>query len=365
LEAGGLLVAFALQKIPKLHPQKSPLAKTKPIDEHPYMTPLQQFAKRIVENTRFQNFIIFIIVLAGISIGLDTYEHIHKQFSHQLELANHIILAIFVIEIVLKLLAEGNQPWRYFYDGWNVFDFIIVAVAFLPIDANFVAVIRMLRLLRILRLINAIPQLRMIIGALLKSIPSMVYIFMLLILHFYVFGTLATILFSSNDPKHFGNLHTSFVTLFRIVTLEGWSEVLYINMYGCDKIPYEPKDMFPCTHPHPQPVVAVAFFITFIVTGSMIVLNLFIGVVLGGIEDIKLEVAAEEKSKQRAEQVKNNLPIELTVEEYLSLLQTQIQTLNDKLDWLVSHNPPNSASPPQGTNIPKQPTKQSGGSKKK
>ena len=131
---------------------------------------------------------------------------------------DQVILWIFVVEIVIKMGAEGKQPWRYFADPWNVFDFIIVAVCFLPINAEYAAVLRLLRLLRVLKLVRALPRLQILVGALLKSIPSMGYVSLLLLMLFYVYACAAVILFGENDPVHFRNLPLAMLSLFRVVT---------------------------------------------------------------------------------------------------------------------------------------------------
>ena len=129
-------------------------------------------------------------------------------------------------------MAQGRQPQNYFKDAWNIFDFSIVAVCLLPIQSNdFVAVLRLVRVLRVLKLVSAIPRLQVLVGAVLKSIPSIGYVFLLATLHFYIYGCMATFLYSENDPVHFRNLQTSMLSLFRAVTLEDWIDLIYINMY--------------------------------------------------------------------------------------------------------------------------------------
>ena len=131
-----------------------------------------QFCKKLAEAKWFQNFITLAIIVAGILVGIATYGEFADKHHVILELANKIVLWIFVAEVVIKLVAEGKKPWRYFYDGWNVFDFIIVAAAFLPFGGSSVAILRLLRLLRVLKLVKALPKLQLLVSALLKSIPS-------------------------------------------------------------------------------------------------------------------------------------------------------------------------------------------------
>lgn len=246
--------------------------------------------KALAASKRFQRFIIGVILFAGVLVGLETYPDLVARHGDVLHRLDQVILTIFVAEIVIKILAEGNKPWRYFADGWNVFDFIIVAVCFLPLDAQYVTVLRLARLLRVLKLVRSLPRLQILVGALLRSLPSMGYVALLLFVMFYVYAVAATFLFGANDPIHFGDLQTSFLTLFRVVTLEGWTEILYIQMKGCAGYGYGGQEAL-CVASNAQPIVAAAFFVSFILLGTMVMLNLFIGVIMNGMSEAQSESA--------------------------------------------------------------------------
>lgn len=251
--------------------------------------------RRLSESSRFQNVVTFAIVFAGVLVGLETDAALvarHEAIFHFLDQA---VLGVFIAEIVIKVLALGRRPWRYFADGWNVFDFMIVAAALLPIGGQHVVVLRLLRLLRVLRLVRAVPRLQILVTALIKSLPSMAYVSLLLGLLFYVYAVAGTFLFGVNDPVYFGSLSTSLLTLFRIVTLEGWTEILYIEMRGCAAFGYSDLPGL-CTTSIPQPTTAVIYFTSFILLGTMIVLNLFIGVIMNGMT----EASAEEQRGREA-----------------------------------------------------------------
>jgi voltage-gated sodium channel len=252
---------------------------------------MQEFFKKIAASAWFQNFITAVILLAGVLVGLETYPGLVERHHSALHIGDQIILWIFVVEIVVKMAAEGKKPWRYFLDPWNVFDFIIVAACFLPFEGNAVTVLRLLRLLRVLKLVKALPKLQILVGALLKSIPSMVYVSVLLFLLFYVYAVAAVFLFGENDPLHFTNLETAMLSLFRVVTLEDWTDLMYINMYGCDRYGYGPDSVVLCSAPKAQPVLAALYFVSFVLTGTMIILNLFIGVIMSGMDEAQAEAA--------------------------------------------------------------------------
>ncbi|NOQ73982.1 MAG: ion transporter [Crocinitomix sp.] len=253
-----------------------------------------KLCKSIADAKSFQNFVTFAIIVAGVLVGIATYAEFSTKHESILEILNLTVLIIFIIEIVVKIVAEGNKPWRYFFDAWNVFDFIIVAAAFLPFGGSSVAILRLLRLLRVLKLIKALPKLQMLVGALLKSIPSMGYVSILLLLLFYIYAVAGVFFFGENDPTHFSDLQTSMLSLFRVVTLEDWTDIMYINMYGCANYGYD-GSMEICVNSTANAAGSVIFFVSFVLIGTMIFLNLFIGVIMNGMDEAKADMALSDK----------------------------------------------------------------------
>jgi len=247
-----------------------------------------EILRKISNADWFTQFITGVILLAGVIVGLETYPSIVEDWSGALHFADRLILIIFTVEVAVKMGAEGSKPWRYFRDPWNVFDFLIVFAAYMPIDAQFITVLRLARVLRVLKLVRALPKLQIIVSALLKSIPSMGYVSLLLLLLFYLFAVTGTFLFGENDPVHFRNLQLSMLTLFRVVTLEDWTDVMYIQMYGCEGYGYGGMEHL-CTNSTAHPLFGAGFFVTFVLIGTMIVLNLFVGVIMSGMEEAQRE----------------------------------------------------------------------------
>ena len=293
------------------------------------------FFKNIADAKWFQTFIIFVILLAGIVVGAQTYVHFALEHEFALSIIDQVILWIFVVEIVVKMGAEGSKPWNYFKDSWNVFDFLIVAVCFMPLeDASFIAVLRLARILRVFKLVTALPKLQLIVGALLKSIPSMGYVFLLLALHFYIYGCMATFLYCENDPWHFGDLQHSMLSLFRAVTMEDWTDLMYINMYGSDNYGYSAEmDAWANASGYTRvstasPFGAAMFFVSFILTGAMIVLNLFIGVIMTGMDEMKAESDLQASVEARGGE-------DVPVSEDVKHLEKQVAELNQSLKILT------------------------------
>ncbi|MBU8848029.1 MAG: ion transporter [Desulfobacterales bacterium] len=248
--------------------------------------------KKIVTHRYFDMFIVVIIVFAGVLVGMQTYPALAARYHDLFAILDTLIILIFVIEAILKIGSEFPRPLNYFNNSWNVFDFIIVVGVLLPIGGSFLPVLRLLRVLRVFRLITAMPKMRLIVGALLKSIPSMIHIFMLLGIIFYIYAVMATFTFSKNDPIHFENLQTSMLTLFRMVTFEDWTDIMYINMYGCDQYGYDGARL-KCTNPSASPLGAALFFTSFVLVGGLIVLNFAIGVVINSMGEMKEEMIDE------------------------------------------------------------------------
>ena len=132
---------------------------------------METFSLKIVESRGFQRAVLGVILFAGVLVGLETSVTLMARAGGVLHAIDRVVLAFFVVELALRIGACGTRPWKFFADGWNVFDFVIVAVCLLPVQAEFAAVLRLVRVLRVLRLITAVPRLQILVGALLKSIP--------------------------------------------------------------------------------------------------------------------------------------------------------------------------------------------------
>ncbi len=287
---------------------------------------MQGFLEKIAESKWFQNFITAVILAAGVIVGFETYKGFAAEHEHTLMLLNDIVLWIFVAEIVVKMGAHGSKPWRYFLDPWNCFDFAIVAVCFLPIDAQYVTVLRLARLLRVLKLVRALPKLQILVGALLKSIPSMMYVTVLLFLLFYLYGVAATFIFSDNDPVHFANLQMSMLSLFRAVTLEDWTDLMYIQMYGSANYGYDAA-MLELHQPvsKAMPLFGSLFFVSFVLFGTMIILNLFIGVIMTGMDEAQ-------KEADEAELIRLRVGDEPSLHDELATLAKQMEAIQEQME---------------------------------
>ena len=209
-----------------------------------------------VESTSVERFVLVVILLNAVVLGMETSPALMGAFGGLLIAIDTACLAIFVVEIGLKLVAFG---WRFFRNPWNVFDFIVVGIALVPAGAGF-EVLRTLRVLRVLRLISALPQLRKVVSALLHAVPGILSTGALLALIFYVASVMATTFFRETLPEYFGSFMNSLFSLFQIATLSSWEVIVRQAM-----------------EEHPW---AWAFFIPFIILAAFTALNLIVAVIV-------------------------------------------------------------------------------------
>lgn len=297
------------------------------------MSTYSVYCRYIAKSSWFNNFILGVILAAGVVVGIQTYGEEVKDYKLLLFWIDQVILFIFLIEVVIRMSAHGNRPLRYFLDPWNVFDFTIVSVCYIAMlfpgfEGFFVAVLRLARVLRVFRVVRTIPKLQLLVNVLLKSIPSIGYIAILLAVIFYIYATMGVFLFKYNDPVHFGNLQLSLLSLFRVVTLEDWTDIMYINMYGCDHPIWGYGAESGCLNPSGSPGLAAFFFVSFVLIGTMIVLNLFIGVIMNSMEEAKLDV----KKTTAFLKMSSDMP---TSQDDLEQLLDKLDTLKDDIQNIL------------------------------
>ncbi len=274
---------------------------------------MNTFIKQIVATKTFHHAIVAVIVLAGVVAGLETSTTLMARHGALLHALDRLILGVFIVEALLKMAAHGRQPWRYFADGWNVFDFLIIVICVLPVGGPFAAVLRLARALRLLRLVSALPKLQLLVGALLKSLSAMGYVSLLLALLFYIYAVAGIHMFGAHDPKNFGSLPVAFLSLFRLVTLDNWA------------------DLFSAQLPHVPGIKVAIYFVTFIVFGTMIILNLFIGIIMNSMSEMHAEIAEQDRALHERETGAATLEDDLrSLEQELKETQTRMAGLRRK-----------------------------------
>jgi voltage-gated sodium channel len=244
----------------------------------------------IVESRLFHRGVIVLIFLNAIIVGLETYPDVRASYGGLLDLADQAILYLFTLELALRFFATPRPP-DFFRNGWNLFDLIIVGVSFLP-ASEFFTVARLFRVLRVMRAVSVLPDLQRLVAALLRSLPSLGHISLLLVLLIYVYAAIGTSFFADALPQYFGSLHRSVLTLFGVITLEGWVGLMEELL---PKMPW-----------------AWLYFVTFILAGTFVALNFFVGIIVNNLQSVTLEeqndLAEIRKSLARMEERLNQPP---------------------------------------------------------
>lgn len=240
---------------------------------------------RLVMSQPFQRSVIALILLNAVILGLETSDSVMERWGGLLLGLDALLLWLFTAELALRIYAFRG---RFFRDAWGIFDLVVVLIAWMPASGP-LAVLRALRVLRVLRLISVVPSLRNVVEAMLKALPGMGSIVLLMLLIFYVFAVMATKLYGGVMEEQFGDLGASFFTLFQLMTLDDWANIVKPAME------HQPWSWL--------------FFMPFIVVSTFVVLNLFIGVIVESIQTLRDERQAPElaaeaaaESAERAEQ---------------------------------------------------------------
>ncbi|MDX2233467.1 MAG: ion transporter [Hyphomonadaceae bacterium] len=265
----------------------------------PGWSPLRVKAFDLVHSDSFRNAILGVIIFNAICLGLDTDRTMHTEFGGLLAAVDTLVTVIFAGEILLKLYADRGAFWK---DGWNVFDFIVVALSILLLGSNseisvlrVFRLVRVVRVIRVFRLFGVVPALRRVVDALFAAIPGMSAIIAVLVLLFYVAAVITTDIFGAEAPTQFGSIGASIFTLFQIMTGDGWSDVV--------------RDLMS------RHWWAWMFFIPFIVLTSFAVLNLFIAVIVDALQSEQAQALADAKTELAADITEVRTELEGEIEE--------------------------------------------------
>lgn len=223
------------------------------------ITQLKGFLNRLNNNRIFQFIIISVIIFSALMIGVKTYD-VDPDYLKIITFIDIAITYLFLFEIIVRFIAEGHSL-AFFKKAWNVFDTLIVAVSLIPIDdSEAVLLARLVRIFRVLRLISIVPELRILISALIKALPPMGYVLLLMFIIFYIYAAAGSMLFGTINEVLWGDILVSMLTLFRVVTFEDWTDVMYETM-----------KVYP---------LSWIFYLSFIFLNAFVFLNMMIGIVI-------------------------------------------------------------------------------------
>jgi voltage-gated sodium channel len=224
----------------------------------------QSHFQALVTNKFFEAFIIAIIITSALMIGVKTY-NLPDWGYHLLVILDWVITIIFMVEITMRFL--GTSPHRAFFkSGWNIFDVLIVTISLIPIDnADMALVARLVRVFRVLRMISIIPELRMLLNSLILALPRLGYVTALMFIIFYIYAAVGSLMFAEINPVLWGDIAVAMLTLFRVMTFEDWTDVMYETM-----------EVYPFSW---------IFYVTFIFLTAFAFLNMVIGIVVNVLEE--------------------------------------------------------------------------------
>lgn len=228
---------------------------------------------RLVDSDRFAAVIATVIVVNAVILGLETYPTVMADYGDLLILLNELCFAVFVVELLLRLASYGRNIRDFFRSGWNVFDLIIIGAVFIPGVREQAQLLRLLRLARIVRLVRYLPDARILVLTVIKSIPSVFSMVVLTLLLLFVYGMIGWSLFGAALPETWGTIGQAMLTLFILLTLENFPTYL---------------DEAEAVSPY-----AVVFFVSYVLLAAFVVFNLLIGIVIGSMERARESEAAE------------------------------------------------------------------------
>ena len=240
---------------------------------------MRALAHRIVHARKFEYLLVILIIGSAALLGVATSEDLADRYLIGMGLFWILAIFVLVLETLLKIIALLPRADRYFRNGWNTFDFLtiaflVVSIAASSLDSSFdyadyVILLLLLRLLRLLRSLSTVQELRMILSTLIRTLPSAGHIVLLLGIILYVYAYVGYSSFSDHDPVHWGDLGVSVLSLFQIVTMDGWGEIMQAATA--------------------QQPLAWVYFVSFVIISGFIVANLFIAVIINNLEEVMQE----------------------------------------------------------------------------
>lgn len=265
---------------------------------------------RIVDARWFNPFIVGVIALNAVVIGLETYPAVNDRYGEALTNANHVFLGIFIVEILLRFGAYATHPGDFFKSGWHIFDIVVIGAVFIPGVSSNAQLLRLVRLLRVVRIVSVLPDLRVIISGLGRSVLPIASLFLLIIFVLYVFGILGWMLFGGVLPDEWGDIGVAMITLFQVLTLEGWNSIA--------------STAVDATSPW-----AWAYFIVFVLLAVFIFFNMLIGIMVNS-----LEQARERHREQQEAALKQDIaahPEDHDLESTITAMREALDRLEDEV----------------------------------
>ena len=269
-------------------------------------------------NRLFELFIILVIIASALLIGVKTYQ-LPSWVKPLIDGLDLLITLIFLVEISIRFLGEPEKR-AFFRNGWNVFDTLIVFISLIPIDDTDSALVaRLVRVFRVLRMVSIVPELRLLLNSIISALPRLGYVAALIFIIFYIYAAAGSLFFDRINPELWGNISIAMLTLFRVMTFEDWTDVMYETM-----------DVYPWSW---------IFYLTFIFLTTFAFLNMVIGIVVSVLEEEQSKLDTEDPNRTSLANLKDEL----------TEIRTSLRAIERRLDG-DQCSPDQSSSPPSSEN---------------
>jgi voltage-gated sodium channel len=278
------------------------------------MDPMLALCRRLAASSRFDTTMLVVIVLNAVALGAETYDSVNDRYGEELHRANDVFLAIFVAELAIRIAACWPKPGEFFASGWNVFDFVVIAGSFVPGVRENATLLRLLRLARIVRAVRLLPDLRVLVVAVGRSIPGVSSLAVMTLLLIYLYAMVGWAIFEDHDPANFDNVGQAMVTMFVLLTLE--------NLPTYIEKGQELSDW------------TLLFYISYVLVASFLVFNLFIGIVINSMEEARSIEHRREREAERAAAEESEDPLDdlrVDVEDRMDALRAALDELETEM----------------------------------
>jgi len=266
---------------------------------------LESRFEKLRANKFFESFVIFVIVFSALVIGAKTY-NIPPLMTKIMHISDVAITVFFLIEITIRYLGDTNKK-RFFFNGWNVFDTVIVLVSIIPIDNSELAIVgRLIRIFRVLRMVSMIPELRILLNSLLKALPQLGYVSLLMFIIFYIYAAVGSTFFQKINPELWGDIAISMLTLFRVMTFEDWTDVMY-----------ETLEVYQFSW---------AYYLSFIFFTTFAFLNMIIGIVVNTMERESQAARVDDAVENKVSEANELQHLRTELADVKAMVQALVQT---------------------------------------
>jgi voltage-gated sodium channel len=276
-------------------------------EHHDSRSPVVRFCADLADASAFNIFIFGVILANAVVLGLETYPAVVREVAGLLRTLNDVFLAIFVVELGIRLVSFGSRPQDFFRSGWNIFDFLVVVASLAPGLRENALLLRLARLARILRVVRLLPDLRVLTIAIGRSIPGVMSLTVLALLVVFIYGMVGWTIFNEHAPEQYGTIGEAMLTLFVTLTLENLPDQLALGRELSDW--------------------TIAYFVSYALVAAFLIFNILIGVVINSLE----EARAIEHARERAYALEHGGPAGPTVEERVIAVREALDDLEADL----------------------------------